>query len=52
MRYGYDTSGNLAKVINSSGESLRFAYDGDDRVTRWTDRNGTCSPTPTTSAAG
>ncbi|PKW09040.1 RHS repeat-associated core domain-containing protein [Streptomyces sp. 1222.5] len=41
MRYGYDASGNLTEVINSSGEPLRFAYDTEGRVTRWTDRNGT-----------
>ncbi|MCZ0988710.1 DUF6531 domain-containing protein [Streptomyces diastatochromogenes] len=41
MRYGYDPSGNLTEVINSSGEPLRFTYDTEGRVTRWTDRNGT-----------
>ncbi|WP_153547985.1 DUF6531 domain-containing protein [Streptomyces sp. RB17] len=41
MRYGYDTSGNLTEIINSSGEPLRFTYDAEGRVTRWTDRNGT-----------
>lgn len=41
MRYGYDASGNLMEVINSSGEPLRFTYDNEGRVTRWTDRNGT-----------
>ncbi|MEW2625507.1 DUF6531 domain-containing protein [Streptomyces sp. NPDC048106] len=41
MRYGYDGSGNLTEVINSSGEPLRFTYDAEGRVTRWTDRNGT-----------
>ncbi|MFJ9822554.1 DUF6531 domain-containing protein [Streptomyces sp. NPDC101151] len=41
MRYGYDASGNLTEVINSSGEPLRFTYDAEGRVTRWTDRNGT-----------
>ncbi|WP_456154476.1 DUF6531 domain-containing protein [Streptomyces mirabilis] len=41
MRYGYDTSGNLTEVINSSGEPLRFTYDDQGRMTRWTDRNGT-----------
>ncbi|WP_074996017.1 polymorphic toxin type 17 domain-containing protein [Streptomyces misionensis] len=41
MRYGYDTTGNLTEVINSSGEPLRFTYDTEGRVTRWTDRNGT-----------
>ncbi|MEU7057481.1 RHS repeat-associated core domain-containing protein [Streptomyces sp. NPDC046197] len=41
MRYGYDASGNLTEVINSSGQPLRFTYDAEGRVTRWTDRNGT-----------
>ncbi|MEU0597289.1 RHS repeat-associated core domain-containing protein [Streptomyces sp. NPDC006393] len=41
MRYGYDRSGNLTEVVNSSGEPMRFAYDADGRMTRWTDRNGT-----------
>ncbi|MGW4569536.1 DUF6531 domain-containing protein, partial [Streptomyces sp. NPDC004561] len=27
MRYGYDTTGNLTEVINSSGRPLRFTYD-------------------------
>ncbi|WP_438827960.1 DUF6531 domain-containing protein [Streptomyces tropicalis] len=41
MRYGYDATGNLTEVINSSGKPLRFTYDAEGRVTRWTDRNGT-----------
>lgn len=41
MRYGYDPSGNLTEVVNSSGEPLRFTYDEQGRMTRWTDRNGT-----------
>ncbi|WP_078917412.1 DUF6531 domain-containing protein [Streptomyces sp. NRRL S-813] len=41
MRYGYDRSGNLTEVVNSSGEPMRFTYDADGRTTRWTDRNGT-----------
>ncbi|WP_433456649.1 DUF6531 domain-containing protein (plasmid) [Streptomyces sp. CA-142005] len=41
MRYGYDASGNLTEVINSSDEPLRFTYDTEGRVSRWTDRNGT-----------
>ncbi|MFI6357215.1 RHS repeat domain-containing protein [Streptomyces sp. NPDC050743] len=36
MRYGYDDSGNLTDVINSSGEPLRFTYDVEGRATRWT----------------
>ncbi|MCX4823233.1 DUF6531 domain-containing protein [Streptomyces sp. NBC_01142] len=41
MRYGYDEAGNLAEVVNSSGEPLRFTSDAEGRVTSWTDRNGT-----------
>ncbi|MEU2718317.1 RHS repeat-associated core domain-containing protein [Streptomyces sp. NPDC007205] len=41
MRYGYDATGNLTEVTNSSGKPLRFTYDSEGRVTRWTDRNGT-----------
>uniref|UniRef100_A0AAU2W367 DUF6531 domain-containing protein n=1 Tax=Streptomyces sp. NBC_00008 TaxID=2903610 RepID=A0AAU2W367_9ACTN len=41
MRYGYDAVGNLAEVVNSSGEPLCFTYDAEGRVTSWTDRNGT-----------
>ena len=37
-RYGY-TAGNLTEVTNSSGLPLRFAYDGEGRVTSWTDTN-------------
>ncbi|MFE0723772.1 RHS repeat-associated core domain-containing protein [Streptomyces rochei] len=40
IRYGYDTAGNLASVINSSGLPLRFYYDERRRMTRWEDRNG------------
>ncbi|WP_050515261.1 putative T7SS-secreted protein [Streptomyces rimosus] len=38
-RYGYDESGNLTTVINSTGLPLRFTYDTADRVTSWTDTN-------------
>ncbi|MEV6057594.1 DUF6531 domain-containing protein [Streptomyces sp. NPDC052107] len=41
MRYGYDATGNLTEVINSSDKPLRFTYDTEGRVTRWTGRNGT-----------
>ncbi len=37
-RYGY-TDGNLTEVTNSSGLPLRFTYDGEGRVTSWTDTN-------------
>ncbi|WP_329100921.1 RHS repeat-associated core domain-containing protein [Streptomyces sp. NBC_01439] len=39
MTYGYDESGNLAAVANSSGLAQRLTYDEDARVTSWTDRN-------------
>ncbi|MFJ5729961.1 DUF6531 domain-containing protein [Streptomyces paradoxus] len=37
-RFGY-TGGNLAEVVNSSGQALTFTYDERLRVTSWTDRN-------------
>jgi RHS repeat-associated protein len=40
-RYRYDDAGNLAEVVNSSGEALRFTADEQGRVTSWADRNGT-----------
>ncbi|MFW6691329.1 DUF6531 domain-containing protein [Streptomyces sp. MAR4 CNX-425] len=39
-RFSYDTDGNLAQDINSSGLPLAFTYDHRLRVTSWTDRNG------------
>ncbi|NYI03482.1 DUF6531 domain-containing protein [Allostreptomyces psammosilenae] len=41
LRYGYDTAGDLAEVVNSSGLPFRFTYDPAGRITSWTDRNGT-----------
>jgi RHS repeat-associated protein len=41
VRYGYDDTGHLTEVINSSGLPLRFSYDTDGRMTSWEDRNGT-----------
>ena len=41
IRYGYDRSGWLTDIVNSSGRPLRFDYDGGGRLIRWTDRNGT-----------
>ena len=41
IRYGYDRSGRLTDITNSSGRPLRFDYDSDGRLVRWTDRNGT-----------
>ncbi|MGW1379292.1 putative T7SS-secreted protein [Streptomyces sp. NPDC002446] len=37
--YGYDDSGNLVTVTNSSGLPLRFTYDEAGRITSWTDTN-------------
>ena len=39
-RYSYDEHGNLAGVVNTSGEPLRFSYDPEGRLTGWQDRNG------------
>ncbi|WP_460429206.1 RHS repeat-associated core domain-containing protein, partial [Amycolatopsis endophytica] len=39
-RYAYDDADRLVEVLNSSGAPLRFDYDGDGRITQWTDRNG------------
>ncbi len=41
VRYGYDGSGLLTEVVNSSGRPLRFAYDPAGRMIGWVDRNGT-----------
>jgi len=38
--YRYDPAGNLAAVVNSSGQALRFRYDEDGRLLGWEDRNG------------
>jgi YD repeat-containing protein len=40
--YRYDPAGNLAAVINSSGQALRFRYDADGRLLSWEDRNEFC----------
>jgi RHS repeat-associated protein len=40
IAYRYDQAGNLAEVINSSGQPLRLSYDAEDRLTEWDDRNG------------
>jgi RHS repeat-associated protein len=40
VEYRYDPAGNLAAVINSSGEPLRFSYDEQGRLLSWEDRNG------------
>jgi RHS repeat-associated protein len=39
-RYGYDQAGDLAEVVNSSGQPHRFSYDEAGRLTGWEDRNG------------
>ncbi|GAA0477111.1 RHS repeat-associated core domain-containing protein [Streptomyces olivaceiscleroticus] len=39
VSYGYDETGHLTEVYNSSGLPLRFTYDEVGRVTSWTDRN-------------
>ncbi|MGH3709217.1 MAG: DUF6531 domain-containing protein, partial [Pseudonocardiaceae bacterium] len=39
VRYGYDGSGRLIAVTNSSGTPLRFDYDAEGRLTGWQDRN-------------
>ena len=40
VRYGYNPAGDLAAVINSSGQALCFSYDEEGRLTGWEDRNG------------
>jgi RHS repeat-associated protein len=40
VEYRYDPAGNLAAVINSSGEPLRFSYDEQGLLLGWDDRNG------------
>ncbi|HEV7932043.1 MAG TPA: hypothetical protein VGP70_06925 [Actinomadura sp.] len=39
VRYGYDGTGHLTEVVNSSGRPLRFTYDAAGRLTGWHDRN-------------
>ena len=38
--YRYDPAGNLAGIVNSSGQVLRLSYDEEGRLTGWQDRNG------------
>ncbi|MEV1008513.1 DUF6531 domain-containing protein [Streptomyces sp. NPDC049881] len=40
VRYGYDATGRLTEVVNSSGTPLRLSYDARHRLTGWEDRNG------------
>jgi RHS repeat-associated protein len=39
VEYGYDPAGNLAAIINSSGQALRLRYDDEGRLIGWDDRN-------------
>ncbi|MGQ0778305.1 MAG: DUF6531 domain-containing protein, partial [Pseudonocardiales bacterium] len=39
VRYRYDQARYLTDVLNSSDLPLRFDYDPDGRIVRWTDRN-------------
>ncbi|MFK4107104.1 DUF6531 domain-containing protein, partial [Streptomyces sp. NPDC019531] len=39
VRFGYDESGHLATVTNSSGLPTRFTNDTLGRITAWTDTN-------------
>ncbi|WP_234315682.1 DUF6531 domain-containing protein [Streptomyces albus] len=41
VSYAYDAAGDLAQIINSTGDPLRFRYDDQHRITSWHDRNGT-----------
>ncbi|WP_131770725.1 DUF6531 domain-containing protein, partial [Candidatus Protofrankia californiensis] len=41
VRFGYNDAGDLAEVVNSSGQPLRYDYDNDGRIVQWTDRNAT-----------
>ena len=41
VSFGYDQSGRLASIVNSSGQPLRLGHDADGRLAWWTDRNGT-----------
>ncbi|WP_131792695.1 DUF6531 domain-containing protein, partial [Candidatus Protofrankia datiscae] len=41
VRFGYTEAGDLAEVVNSSGQPLHYDYDDDGRIVRWTDRNAT-----------
>ncbi len=41
VSYRYDPAGDLAEILNSTGQPLRYRYDEAHRITSWTDRNGT-----------
>jgi RHS repeat-associated protein len=38
--FRYDRAGRLTDVLDASRSAQVFEYDGSDRITRWTDRNG------------
>ncbi|TDC65226.1 DUF6531 domain-containing protein, partial [Streptomyces hainanensis] len=40
LAYGYDDSGALAEIRDSSGLPLKLFYDDHHRLRRWEDRNG------------
>lgn len=41
MSFGYNDSGDLTRVTNTSGLPHVFDYDGEGRIVGWTDRKGT-----------
>ncbi|WP_371793177.1 DUF6531 domain-containing protein [Streptomyces sp. NBC_01471] len=41
LSYGYDTTGHLTEITNSTGQPFHFTYDTEGRITSWTDRNNT-----------
>ncbi|MEU4926953.1 DUF6531 domain-containing protein [Streptomyces yokosukanensis] len=41
LTFAYDEHGHLVEEFNSSGLPMRYTYDGDGRMTSWTDRNDT-----------
>jgi YD repeat-containing protein len=42
VKYCYNPAGDLAAVIDSAEQALRFRYDEEGRLTGWDDRNGIC----------
>ncbi|WP_405647379.1 DUF6531 domain-containing protein [Streptomyces sp. NBC_00019] len=40
VRFGYSPDGNLSEIYNSSDLPYRLTYDDRERITSWTDRNG------------
>ncbi|QKV95687.1 RHS repeat protein [Streptomyces sp. NA02950] len=41
VSFGYNDAGDLTEVFNSAETPMRFTYDDQNRITSWTDRNGT-----------